>query len=173
MASESSRRQYRDWYERHKATVREKKAESMRRARAEDPERHAKSSRESKRRRRERLFQAYGRVCTLCGFDDERALTLDHVLNNGAEERAQLGPQAVYLRALRPEYRSEYRILCMNCQFITRAIADRSNQWVEAERPELVRRRRPKVALRDAASTSTGPDVDSSLDELTRDLPQQ
>lgn len=97
-----------------------RKAELMRKYRAENPTKYAQQSREAKHRLRQRLFDVYGTKCVRCGFDDVRALTLDHVNNNGAAERAQLGERGVYRRALLPECRADYRMLCMNCQFITR-----------------------------------------------------
>ena len=112
-----------------KETKISRKAELMRKYRAENPEKYAEQSRISKRRLRNRVLEFYGRECGLCGFDDERALTLDHVLNNGAEERKNLGERGVYRRAIKPEYRHEYRILCMNCQFITRHNNGRQNQY--------------------------------------------
>ena len=36
-------------------------------------------------------LERYGKVCAKCGFDDPRALQIDHVENNGAEERKRLG----------------------------------------------------------------------------------
>ena len=63
-------------------------------------------------------------------FDDIRALTLDHVLNNGAEERKKLSPRGVYRRSLNPKNKKEYQILCMNCQFIKRVEDNRENQHI-------------------------------------------
>lgn len=45
------------------------------------------------------------------------ALSLDHVLNNGSEERRRLGSQdKVYRRAVKTYLPDEYRTLCLNCQ---------------------------------------------------------
>lgn len=124
MSSES----YRKWYEANKEKARAYKAANMRRYRAENPEKYANQSRAAKRKLREKILSAFGGVCAICGFSDERALTLDHVLNNGAEERKKLGERGVYYRALKPEHRHEYRMLCMNCQFIARHEVGRQNQ---------------------------------------------
>lgn len=64
----------------------------------------------------------------MCGYSDIRALTLDHVLNNGAEERKRIGERGVYNRCLRDDVTDEYQILCMNCQFIKRVEEKRQNQ---------------------------------------------
>lgn len=124
----SNREAYKRWYERNRERIRAIKSENMRRYRRENPEKHAAISRASKRRLRELVLDAYGRKCVLCGFSDERALSLDHVLNNGAQERAEIGERGVYLRSLKTEHRHEYRTLCMNCQFISRSEGGHQNQ---------------------------------------------
>lgn len=126
---------YKRWYEAHKDEARAKKRETMKRLRAENPEKYARHSRESKQRLKNRLFEVYGDKCVLCGFDDKRALTLDHVKNNGAEERKELSERGVYRRALEHQNKGDYRILCMNCQFISRHEAGRQNQhqqWLDS-----------------------------------------
>ena len=109
-------------------TTMTRKAELMRQYRSERPRHYAEQSRLSKRRLRIKVLDAFGRICVLCGFSDERALTLDHRLNNGAQERKALGERGVYRRALEPENQGEYRMICMNCQFIERHKSDRQNQ---------------------------------------------
>ena len=116
-----SRERYARWYSKNKEKARALKAENMRRYRQENPLKYRAQSRQAKRRLREKLHFIYGASCVLCGFSDIRALTLDHVLKNGSAERTRLGERGVYLRALLPEHRHEYRTLCMNCQFIVRA----------------------------------------------------
>lgn len=118
---------YSEWYEKNRERINEKKRIAMRKYRKERPEHYAAQSRAAKVRQKEKLFDIYGRVCVLCGFNDIRALTLDHVLNNGAEERKAIGERGVYSRALLPQYREEYRTLCMNCQWIQKRINGRLN----------------------------------------------
>ena len=112
---------YAEWYERNKDKVRAYKAANMRRYRLANPEKHRGQSRAAKQKQRAALFAMYGSSCVLCGFSDVRALTLDHVKRNGAAERAELGERGVYRRALVELRPDEYRTLCMNCQFISRA----------------------------------------------------
>jgi hypothetical protein len=92
----------------------------MLKRRQENPELHRKQSRESKARLKSALFDLYGHVCARCGFNDKRALTLDHKLNNGNKERKELGERGVYAKARNTHLPDEYQILCMNCQFIKR-----------------------------------------------------
>lgn len=99
----------------------------MRKLRKANPDKYRAHSKAAKKRLKDKVFEVFGRVCE-CGFNDIRALTLDHVKNNGAEERKAIGERGVYYRALKPEFKGEYRILCMNCQFIKRIEAGRQNQ---------------------------------------------
>jgi 5-methylcytosine-specific restriction endonuclease McrA len=111
---------HREWYQRNKEKVRPYKAANMRRYRAADPEKYRIQSREHKKLLRDKLLEMYGRKCAICGFDDRRALTLDHINQNGNSERKELGERGVYRRALKEYNPDEYRTLCMNCQFIER-----------------------------------------------------
>jgi hypothetical protein len=111
---------YQKWYQKNKDHARKYKRDMMRKLRKANPEHYRQQSRDHKRKTRDRLLKMYGEECSLCGFDDKRALTLDHVKKNGAAERLQLGERGVYRRALEQYRPEEYRTLCMNCQFIAR-----------------------------------------------------
>jgi hypothetical protein len=124
---QKSRARYKKWYESNKEHARKCKRENMRKYRAENPEKYNAQSRAAKKRIKDAVFAKYGTACTRCGFKDVRALTLDHVLNNGAKERAEIGERGVYKRAIEG-HESEYQILCMNCQFIKRVEARHENQ---------------------------------------------
>lgn len=63
--------------------------------------------------------------CSMCGFNDLRALTIDHVENNGAAERRRIFGHRMYAgttfyRWLRKNGypRNGYQILCFNCNII-------------------------------------------------------
>jgi len=59
--------------------------------------------------------------CVVCGFSDIRALSIDHINNNGAEERRRMMIKSghIFYRFLRKNgYPSGYQTLCMNCQSI-------------------------------------------------------
>lgn len=58
-------------------------------------------------------------ACVRCGFSDIRALTLDHVNGNGADDRKLRGSGGrLYFYLRRFGYPEGYQTLCMNCQFI-------------------------------------------------------
>jgi len=69
-------------------------------------------------------YENYPR-CIHCGFSDIRALSIDHINGNGAEERrtrvrSSLG-RNVYEWLKRQNYPEGYQTLCMNCQWIKRS----------------------------------------------------
>lgn len=60
--------------------------------------------------------------CVQCGFGDVRALTIDHINNNGNEYRRKLGmegnSQNFYYWLRRNDYPDGLQTLCYNCQMI-------------------------------------------------------
>ena len=115
-------------YEINKDAIRAKKREAMKRLRLLNPEKHNRQSRESQARERALLFAIYGHSCVRCNFTDKRALTLDHINNDGNVERAELGERGVYKKAKALHQPERYQILCMNCQFIKRTEDRCTNQ---------------------------------------------
>ena len=60
-------------------------------------------------------------VCARCGFSDVRALSIDHINNDGAQHRRQVGSNNVYAWIVRNGFPDGFQVLCMNCQFIKEA----------------------------------------------------
>ena len=58
--------------------------------------------------------------CVLCGFNDIRALSLDHIDGKGAEDRrnGQRIGGTLYRHLIKANYPLGFRTLCMNCQWI-------------------------------------------------------
>ena len=82
-----------------------------------------------KRHRLKRRLEAlirYGNgklACIRCGFTDERALSIDHINNDGAEHRRRmygdkLPDPRLYMWLRARSYPEGFQTLCMNCQFI-------------------------------------------------------
>lgn len=73
------------------------------------------------RKIRQEVISKYGGKCVCCGETDWRFLAIDHVSQNGGEERKQLyGSQngssgAWYLKLRREHLREDLRVLCHNC----------------------------------------------------------
>ena len=65
--------------------------------------------------------------CNHCGYDDIRALCLDHINNDGAEQRRKIRPKSkhrggnaidVYINAKRNKFPKDLQVLCSNCNRI-------------------------------------------------------
>jgi len=59
--------------------------------------------------------------CAYCGFDDIRALSIDHIDGGGAPHRKMTGND-IYGWLKRNGYPEGYQVLCMNCQLIKRQV---------------------------------------------------
>lgn len=95
--------------------------------RSRNPDKNKAIARRSRDKLKEEVYSHYGvggkTACVICGFDDIRALCIDHINNNGAEERRSLGSKyfagAIFHRSLkRKNYPPGYQILCANCNQI-------------------------------------------------------
>ena len=75
--------------------------------------------------------------CLQCGFSDIRALTLDHINNNGADDRRGKwgkfinGGTSLYARLKKEGYPMGYQTLCYNCNLI-KYREYRESQWIVA-----------------------------------------
>jgi len=65
------------------------------------------------------VLEKHNNTCKHCGFKDIRALQIDHVNSNGAEERKKIGSTAIYKKALF-DNDANYQVLCANCNSIKR-----------------------------------------------------
>jgi hypothetical protein len=70
-----------------------------------------------------KCFSLYGSACEQCGYDDIRALQLDHkhadaVEMQGEYRRGSTGLYLAILKGHRPT--SDYQLLCANCNWIKR-----------------------------------------------------
>ena len=70
-----------------------------------------------RRGRLEVLLAAGGIKCKKCGFDDWRALQIDHVNGDGLLERKQIKSNARHLKKIK-ENPKRYQVLCGNCNWI-------------------------------------------------------
>jgi hypothetical protein len=68
---------------------------------------------------RQDALDKYGNCCAKCGFDDFRALQIDHVHGGGKREIGKLGIYAVLKKALE-DTTGSYQLLCANCNWIKR-----------------------------------------------------
>jgi hypothetical protein len=73
----------------------------------------------------EEVFDHYSKgtlSCAKCGFNDIRALSIDHINGGGTKEihRIQKEGDWFYIRLRKEKFPEGYQVLCMNCQFIKR-----------------------------------------------------
>lgn len=74
-----------------------------------------------------KLFDALGNVCKRCGFEDRRALQIDHINGGGQADRKSMGyksgyPYTYYKKILAmADYPARYQLLCANCNWIKKA----------------------------------------------------
>lgn len=63
---------------------------------------------------REQVIEHYGGRCACCGEDTYEFLTLDHINNDGAKQRKEMGkPRMIYyIHTRRP---TDIQVLCWNC----------------------------------------------------------
>ena len=72
---------------------------------------------------KQKVLDHYGAVCKHCGFDNILALQIDHIHNDGAEERKALGNKnfsgwRFYEHLIQNNYPEGYQTLCANCNMI-------------------------------------------------------
>lgn len=85
-----------------------------------------KNTRERSLRIKTEVLTHYGFgkcICVRCGFNDMRALTIDHINGNGSEHRKnnkEIKGQRIYWWLIKNGFPDGYQTLCMNCQFIKR-----------------------------------------------------
>ena len=63
---------------------------------------------------------ALGGECMRCGFDDIRALQIDHVDGGGNQDVLALGSRYRLYAKIRDGYDEGYQLLCANCNAIKR-----------------------------------------------------
>jgi hypothetical protein len=82
---------------------------------------------------RQMIIIELGGVCIKCGFNDWRALQVDHVNGGGVAERKALGNWQYYGRLLSfiKESPNKYQLLCANCNWIKRWENQENNKFAK------------------------------------------
>ena len=108
----------------YRKEYREKHLEQYRKWQKDWYQRHGKKhAKESRRKIRIELINLLGGKCVRCGFDDYRALQIDHVHGNGAKDRAKYRTTYSYHKAILNKIKAgskDYQLLCANCNWIKR-----------------------------------------------------
>jgi hypothetical protein len=74
----------------------------------------ARQQRRNERRRRA-VIMHYGGKCACCGESTFEFLEIDHVNNDGAAHRKEIGKSNTYKWLINNKYPSGFRVLCSNC----------------------------------------------------------
>lgn len=69
---------------------------------------------------RREVINAYGGKCVKCGFNDIRALQLDHVDGNGTKHRKYVSVRMLMFWLKRNAFPKTFQLLCANCNSIKR-----------------------------------------------------
>ena len=76
------------------------------------------------KKHRDAVIEAMGGMCVVCGFNDPRALQIDHVNGDGYKESRGISHGEDYnVKVLKSFLNKEnkYQLLCANCNWIKRA----------------------------------------------------
>jgi len=109
---EKSREQGREYYRKYPERIRENRRRGYKRNR----ERILKTKRRTYQKLRRQVLGMMGNKCVVCGFNDFRALQIDHISGGGRKELKKLTPGGVY-RKIRDNPHLigiEYQLLCAN-----------------------------------------------------------
>lgn len=69
--------------------------------------------------RRMKVLEAYGCKCNYCGYDKPLALEVDHIFNDGKQERKEKKIKDFYRFLIQNNYpKDRYQLLCANCNYI-------------------------------------------------------
>jgi len=60
-------------------------------------------------------------ACAVCGYNDIRALSIDHVNGGGRQHRESINGYHIYPWLRKNDYPEGFQVLCMNCQFVKKA----------------------------------------------------
>lgn len=91
---------------------------------------------------REKVFILLGHKCSKCGFNDIRALQIDHKNGGGKEDRRLLNQLAIYRKVIKNS--KDYQILCANCNWIKR---EESNEILRFRESGIIFKKKPRVRV--------------------------
>jgi hypothetical protein len=114
IARELRRIQYHDHPEQYRAYVKKYRDNDREAYRAKDREKH--------RRKKVKVFEAYGgAICACCGEQHFSMLTIDHMNNDGSAHRLAIGNgkknvgSRLYQWLITNKFPSGFQVLCFNC----------------------------------------------------------
>lgn len=88
--------------------------------------RYETTLRERNRQRRERAIAAYGGRCACCGETQFEFLGIDHVHNDGAQHRRDIGTRSIYPWLEKHGFPQDgrFQVLCHNCNMAKQHVGE-------------------------------------------------
>ena len=79
-----------------------------------------KKRRENNNKRRLEIIEFLGKKCVMCGYEDWRALQVDHINGGGNQDRKNIAHSQSALNTDVRKNPKKYQLLCANCNWIKR-----------------------------------------------------
>jgi len=113
------------YYQRHRQELLKKSRDNYKNRSEKKKMEYAEKQVERKREVRQKLIKMFGGKCVKCGFDDWRALQIDHINGGGNKQRQEdkrFKDQRAMLKLFmeHPEEKSKCQLLCANCNWVKR-----------------------------------------------------
>lgn len=67
---------------------------------------------------KKKIYNILGKKCSICGYNDLRALEIDHTFGGGSIHRKNTGGIAYWKDIIKSIKNKKIRILCRNCNWI-------------------------------------------------------
>lgn len=128
-----------EWKQNHPESIAAYRAREKAKFKA-DPEKvalHNERNLNNYHRTRYAIFDILGHECARCGFNDYRALQVDHIHGGGNKQRMRVNSLQYFREILQdPNIKLKYQTLCSNCNWIKRA-ENNENSKKRLGNPEL------------------------------------
>ena len=112
----------RDWRAKNNERAREISREGNAKYRSLRYNQYLESANKYNEKCRQEIFAFFGASCVSCGFQDRRALELDHINGREPGEKRLVLSQKLRLVRSDPDLaRTKFQVLCANCNMIKRA----------------------------------------------------
>ncbi len=122
---EKNRERIRGYQRQYFAKIKEKRALQLHMGYLRNKDEIQERARERGWTQKVKVLTHYGNgkcVCVMCGFDDLRALSLDHINGGGQKHRREIGRTqsgvSFYGYLIKHGFPQGFQTLCMNCQKI-------------------------------------------------------
>lgn len=113
-----NRRRLRNHYLKNPKRAKERSRETSERWRkmsSKEKEMRLKRVREYNRKQRMVVIEKYGGECVCCGQSERKFLEIDHINNDGAKHRRDMGSSRIVMWLIKNDFPKGFQLLCSNC----------------------------------------------------------